>query len=80
MLIIKSELQHCLGEGKRIVVGENSGGLTLPMMMVASLADKEDAKGIRGRSMQEQRMPFKIAGKLLPSFFTTTTAHIRPVL
>ena len=50
VLVIKPEL-NCLGEGKRIVVGGNSGGLTLPMMLAASLADKEDAKGIRGRSL-----------------------------
>ena len=52
VLVIKLEL-HCLGEGKkRIVVGGNSGGpLTLPMMLAANLADKVDAKGIRGRSL-----------------------------
>ena len=49
---IKPEL-NCLGEGKRILVGGNSGGLMLRMMLVASLADKEpqDAKGVRGRSL-----------------------------
>ena len=50
VLVIKPELR-CLGEGKRIVMGGNSGGLTLSMMLAASLADKEDAKGIRGRSL-----------------------------
>ena len=51
VLVIKPEL-HCLGKGKRIIVGGgNSGGLTLPMMLAASLADKEGANPIRGRSL-----------------------------
>ena len=50
VLVIKPEL-HCLGEGKRIIVGGNSGGLTLSMMLAARLADKEGANPIRGRSL-----------------------------
>ena len=51
VLVIKPEL-HCLGECNRIVVGGYSGGLTLPMMLVAaSLADKEGGNPIRGRSL-----------------------------
>ena len=49
-LVIKPEL-HCLGNGKRVVVGGISGGLTLSMMLAVSLAEKEDANRIRGRSL-----------------------------
>ena len=51
LVVIKPEL-HCLGECNRIVVGGYSGGLTLPMLMLAaSLADKEGGNPIRGRSL-----------------------------
>ena len=52
VLVIKSDLD-CLGDGKRIVVGRISGGLTLPaMILAADLTDKDDhANRIRGRSL-----------------------------
>ena len=40
VLVIKPEL-HFLGDGKRIVVGGNAEGLTLPMMLAVSLAARQ---------------------------------------
>jgi hypothetical protein len=76
VLVIKPEL-HCLGEGKRIHVGGNSGGgQTVPMMLATALADKEDAKGVRRRSLNARtKDSLRNCKKALPVFLRHDTPY-----